>query len=112
MVAKVVGKVKGSHPVFDTPVRVTPDTTVGEAMSLLRKRAHGAVVVVEDGRPLGTVSEADAAGVDRFAQVHEVMSTDCWSSAPTSRRRRSSTRSAPATSRSPWSSTATGCSAC
>jgi len=76
VVAEVVGKVKGSHPVFDTPVRVTPHTTVGEAMSLLPKRAHGLVVVVEHGKPLGTVSEADAAGVDRFAQVHEVMSSD------------------------------------
>ncbi len=76
VVAEVVQKVKGSHPVFDTPVRVTPHTTVGEAMSLLPKRAHGLVVVVEDGRPLGTVSEADAAGVDRFAQVHQVMSSD------------------------------------
>ena len=76
VVAEVVGKVKGSHTVFDTPVRVTPHTTVGEAMSLLPKRAHGLVVVVEDGKPLGTVSEADAAGVDRFAQVHEVMSHD------------------------------------
>jgi IMP dehydrogenase len=33
-------------------------------------------VVVEDGRPLGTVSEIEAAGVDRFAQVHQVMSGD------------------------------------
>jgi IMP dehydrogenase len=46
VVARVVGKVKASHPVFDTPVSVTPDTTVGEAMSLLPKRAHGVVVVV------------------------------------------------------------------
>jgi IMP dehydrogenase len=76
VVAEVVGKVKRSHPVFDTAVTVQPHTTVGEAMSLLPKRAHGMVVVIEDGRPLGTVSEADAAGVDRFAQVHEVMSAD------------------------------------
>ena len=76
VVAKVVGKVKASHPVFDTAVSVTPHTTVGEAMSLLPKRAHGAVVVVENGEPLGTVSEADTSGVDRFAQVHEVMSAD------------------------------------
>lgn len=76
VVAGVVGKVKHSHPVFDTAVSVTPHTTVGEAMSLLPKRAHGLVVVVQDGRPLGTLSEADAAGVDRFAQVHEVMSAD------------------------------------
>jgi IMP dehydrogenase len=71
-----VRKVKGSHTVFDTPVSVTPTTTVGEALSLLPKRAHGRVVVVEDGRPLGTVAEADTVGVDRFAQVKDVMSTD------------------------------------
>jgi IMP dehydrogenase len=76
VVAEVVDKVKGSHPTFDTPVRVTPHTTVGEAMSLLPKRAHGLVVVVADGKPLGTVSETEAAGADRFAQVHEVMSSD------------------------------------
>ena len=76
VVAATVAKVKASHPIFDTAVTVAPHSTVGEALSLLPKRAHGVVVVVEDGRPLGTVSEADALGVDRFAQVHEVMSPD------------------------------------
>ncbi len=76
VVAEVVRKVKGSHTVFDTPVSVSPTTTVGEALSLLPKRAHGRVVVVDGGRPLGTVGEADTAGVDRFAQVKDVMSTD------------------------------------
>jgi len=76
VVADVVAKVKRSHPVFDTAVTVSPQTTVGEALSLLPKRAHGVVVVVSDGRPVGTVSEADGAGVDRFAQVREVMSAD------------------------------------
>ncbi|MFP5283419.1 MAG: IMP dehydrogenase, partial [Actinomycetes bacterium] len=82
VVAEVVAKVKGSHPVFDTAVTVSPRHTVGEAMSLLPKRAHGIVVVVDGGRPLGTVSEAEAAGVDRFAQVHTVMSTDVLTVAP------------------------------
>ncbi|MDF2747640.1 MAG: putative inosine-5-monophosphate dehydrogenase [Propionibacteriaceae bacterium] len=82
VVAKVVAKVKASHPVFDTPVSVTPHTTIGEAMSLLPKRAHGAVVVVEDGRPVGTVSETEASGVDRFAQVHQVMSADLLQVSP------------------------------
>jgi IMP dehydrogenase len=82
VVAKVVAKVKASHPVFDTPVSVTPHTTIGEAMSLLPKRAHGAVVVVEDGRPVGTVSENEASGVDRFAQVHQVMSADLLQVSP------------------------------
>ncbi len=76
VVASVVRKVKGSHPVYDTPVAVSPHTTVGETLSLLPKRAHGLAVVVENGKPLGTISEADATGVDRFAQVHEVMSSD------------------------------------
>jgi IMP dehydrogenase len=78
VVATAVRRVKAAHTVFDTPVSVAPDTTVGEAMSLLPKRAHGMVVVVDRGRPLGTVGEAEAAGVDRFAQVHEVMSSDLF----------------------------------
>ena len=84
VVAEVVGKVKRSHPVYDTPVSVTPHTTVGEALSLIPKRAHGLAVVVEDGQPLGTVSEVEAAGVDRFAQVHQVMSGDLLTITPKS----------------------------
>src|SRR5699024_6141465 len=34
VVANTVARIKNSHPVYDTPVTVTPDTTVGEAMSL------------------------------------------------------------------------------
>ncbi|WP_420175774.1 GuaB1 family IMP dehydrogenase-related protein [Luteococcus sp. OSA5] len=75
-VSKAISRVKSAHTVFDTPVRVSPTTTVGEAMALLGKRAHGVVIVVEDGHAVGLVSPAEAAGVDRFAQVHEVMTTD------------------------------------
>ena len=108
VVASSVRKVKASHPVFDTPVSVAPHTTVGEAMSLLPKRAHGLVVVVEDGRPIGTVSEAEAAGVDRFAQVHEVMSSDLLLVlAGALAAGRSSTSWPRTTSMSRWSSTAT-----
>jgi IMP dehydrogenase len=84
VVAEVVGKVKRSHPVYDTAVSVTPHTTVGEALSLIPKRAHGLAVVVENGQPLGTVSEVEAAGVDRFAQVHQVMSSDLLTITPES----------------------------
>ena len=84
VVAEVVGKVKRSHPIYDTPVSVTPHTTVGEALSLIPKRAHGLAVVIENGQPLGTVSEAETAGVDRFAQVHQVMSGDLLITTPES----------------------------
>ena len=76
VVASTVERVKAAHVIYDTPVTVGPTTTVGEAMSLLPKRAHGAVVVVEDGRVLGIVTERDGADVDRFAQVSEVMTGD------------------------------------
>ena len=44
--------------------------------SLIPKRAHRAAVVVQDGRPVGVVSERDCAEVDRFAQVSAVMNRD------------------------------------
>ncbi len=74
VVGDAVDRVKAAHPAYDTPITVAPHATVGEALSLIPKRAHGAVVVVQDGQPLGVVTEHDGAGVDRFAQVHEVMS--------------------------------------
>ncbi|MBC7633677.1 GuaB1 family IMP dehydrogenase-related protein [Aeromicrobium sp.] len=76
IVAATISRVKTAHIVYDTAVTVDPSTTVGEAMSLLPKRAHGAVVVVKDGKPLGIVTEHDGAEIDRFAQVHEVMTAD------------------------------------
>ncbi|MES8296426.1 IMP dehydrogenase, partial [Cutibacterium acnes] len=75
-VARSIRRVKDAHTRFDTPVTVNPTTTVGEAMNLLNKRAHGVVLVVEDHRPVGLVSPIEAEGVDRFAQCHEVMTTD------------------------------------
>jgi len=73
VVRDVVSWVKTRHLVFDTPIELRPDQTVAEALSLLPKRAHRAAVVVEDGRPLGVVTERDCAEVDRFAQVRQVM---------------------------------------
>jgi IMP dehydrogenase len=82
VVGRAVRQVKSAHPVFETPIVVQPDTTVGEALSLIPKRAHGAVLVVVDGKPLGVMTEHDGRGVDRFAQVHEVMSSDLLVAGP------------------------------
>jgi len=77
VVADVVGRVKACHPVLDTAVTLGPEDTVIDALHLIPKRAHGALVVVaEDGRPLGVVTEADCRGVDRFTQLRAVMTTD------------------------------------
>jgi IMP dehydrogenase len=76
VVADVVAFVKLRDLVHDTPITLGPTDTVGEALNLLPKRAHGAVVVVDDERPVGVVTEADCIGVDRFTQLHRVMSSE------------------------------------
>jgi IMP dehydrogenase len=76
VVGRVIGYVKGCHPVFETPITLTPDATIGDALSLIHKRAHGAVVVVDDGTPVGVFTEKDGEGFDRFTQLTNVMSTE------------------------------------
>lgn len=73
VVAATVARVKAAHPIYDTPVTVEPSTTVGEALALIPKRAHGAAVVVDGDELRGVVTTRDGAEVDRFAQVREVM---------------------------------------
>jgi IMP dehydrogenase len=74
VVAEAVAWVKRRHLIHDTPIKLAPTDTVALALDLLPKRAHGAVVVVADGRPVGVVTESDCADVDRFTQLSSVMS--------------------------------------
>jgi IMP dehydrogenase len=77
VVAEVIAWVKSRDLVHDTPLTLKPTDTTGHALSLLPKRAHGAIVVVaDDGRPVGVITEADCTGVDRFTQLGQVMSTE------------------------------------
>ncbi|QCB93789.1 GuaB1 family IMP dehydrogenase-related protein [Cellulomonas shaoxiangyii] len=76
VVATVVASVKARHPVVETATVVGPHDTVHAALTLIAKRAHGAAVVVDDGRPVGVVTEADCRGVDLFTQVGQVMTPE------------------------------------
>jgi IMP dehydrogenase len=77
IIQTVVDHVKSRHPLFETPITLAPEDTLGEAISLIHKRAHGAVIVVDDqNRPLGVFTEHDAAGFDRFTQLKNVMNLD------------------------------------
>jgi IMP dehydrogenase len=76
IVDSVIKWVKSRHTFFDTPITLSPYQTVADAVSLLHKRAHGAIVVVDGGKPLGIVTEEDCKSVDRFTQLHLVMSKD------------------------------------
>src|SRR6266511_3725209 len=48
VVADVVAWVKQRHLLYDTPITLMATSTVGEALNLLPKRAHGAVIVVDE----------------------------------------------------------------
>src|SRR5262245_47945469 len=74
VVCQVIDWIKDRHLVYDTPITLGPTDTVSEALALIPKRAHGAVIVVEDGRPIGVVTETDCLEADRFAQLRVVMS--------------------------------------
>jgi len=65
---------KTRHAVLETPVTLSPADTVIDALHLMGKRPHGAVVVVDDsGAVTGIVRAADCEGQDRFASLASVM---------------------------------------
>ncbi|GAA1598792.1 GuaB1 family IMP dehydrogenase-related protein [Kribbella sancticallisti] len=76
VVAEVVSWIKERHTIYDTPLTMPANGTVGEALNLLPKRGHGAVIVVEDGRAVGVVTDADCEGVDRYTQLGGIMSRE------------------------------------
>src|SRR5215475_4812540 len=76
VVAHVISWVKSRDLVVETALTLAPADTAGDALSLLPKRAHGAVIVLAEGCPVGVVTEADCLGVDRFTQLSHVMSAE------------------------------------
>ncbi|UQE76704.1 GuaB1 family IMP dehydrogenase-related protein [Gordonia sp. PP30] len=67
--------VKSRHLVADTPVVLGPGDLMAHAQALIPKRAHGcAVVVDDDGRPIGLVPRAQPGpDVDMFSDLRSAM---------------------------------------
>jgi IMP dehydrogenase len=76
VVSDVISWMKNRHVLFDTPITLEAHNTVADAAALIHKRAHGAIIVVAEDKPIGIVTEADWEGADRFTQVQRVMSKD------------------------------------
>jgi IMP dehydrogenase len=74
--ADTIAFVKSRSLTADTPVTLDPERSVSEAVALMHKRAHGAVVIVDGGKPVGVVTEASCTDVDRFARLRDVAITD------------------------------------
>lgn len=69
-------------PVFEimsqTPVTISPHANIAEAAAIMREREIGSLIVVEDGRPTGIVTERDVvtkvAALDRLPREVSVRS--------------------------------------
>ncbi|GAB3532652.1 GuaB1 family IMP dehydrogenase-related protein [Arthrobacter tecti] len=76
VIREVTQWVKQRDLIFETPLKLEPGNTVIDALHLINKRAHGAVMVVDEaGRCVGVVRASDCDGVDRFASLESVMRT-------------------------------------
>jgi IMP dehydrogenase len=73
-VADMTAAVKGSDLILETPITLEASDTINDAMNLIYKRSHGAVIIVDtENRPIGIFTATDAEGWDRFAPLHSVM---------------------------------------
>jgi IMP dehydrogenase len=73
-IADMTAFVKSRHLVLDTAITLRPVDTINNAVDLIHKRSHGAVIIIdEDQRPIGIYTEFDGSGFDRFTPLHEVM---------------------------------------
>jgi IMP dehydrogenase len=76
-VERIVSDIKRADTRYDTPLHVSPDATVRDVEGIMRKRAHGMVVVVDEAhRPIGIVTPADLRDRDQYTSVHRIMQRD------------------------------------
>ena len=76
VVTDVIAWVKQRHSLFDTPITLSPENTVADATSLIHKRSHSAIVVIEKNKPVGIITQDDLESVDQFTQLHQVMTRE------------------------------------
>jgi IMP dehydrogenase len=76
IIADVIAWVKTRHIVFETPATLEGTETAASALDLITKRAHGVLVVVDETKPIGVITQSDLERVDRFTQLRQIMHTD------------------------------------
>ncbi|MBD8507621.1 GuaB1 family IMP dehydrogenase-related protein [Hoyosella sp. G463] len=73
--AETIAFVHSRHHVADTPIVLSAAQAVYDGHALITRRAHGAAVVIEAGRPVGVLTPRACEGVDRYTRVGDVMAT-------------------------------------
>ena len=77
IISDVIAWVKTRHIFFETPATLKGTETAASALDLITKRAHGVLVVVDDNtKPIGVITQSDLERVDRFTQLRQIMHTD------------------------------------
>jgi IMP dehydrogenase len=73
-VERIVRHIRQADPRYDTPLSVSPEATLRDVEGIMRKRAHGLVVVVDDNRhPVGIVTPADLRDRDQYSAAFSIM---------------------------------------
>ena len=76
-IRETVDYIKTRHTVFETPVTLKQTESIQEALNLIHKRSHGAVVIVDEkNKPVGVFVESDAKQKDLYTNLGSVMSKD------------------------------------
>lgn len=74
-VARIVKHIHSADSRFDTPLAVSPRATLRDVQGIIRKRSHDLVVVVDDERrPIGIVTQADLRDRDQYVPAERLMS--------------------------------------
>jgi IMP dehydrogenase len=77
---KTIYYVKSRHKIYETPLTLTTKDRLQDALNIIHKRAHGAIVIVDaQKRPIGIFTEKDAVNKDRFAQITDAMTPSVFS---------------------------------
>jgi IMP dehydrogenase len=77
---KSIDFVKSRHTIYETPLTLTVHDRLQDALNIIHKRSHGAIVIVDEHhKPIGIFTETDAVDKDRFAQISEAMTPSVFS---------------------------------
>lgn len=70
---RIIASIKSAHIEFDTPITVTLENTVRDALGILYKRSHLCVIGVDGmNRPIGIFKEKDLLEIDQFTRLGEL----------------------------------------
>jgi IMP dehydrogenase len=69
--------IKTRDLIFETPLTLSPNNTIAEALNIINKRSHGVVVIVDiQNHPVGIFKETDAQNHDKFTLLGSVANKD------------------------------------